>query len=184
MSGRVGKGYKRLRYKPLDSTEPNELIYSEISCSHETLCFVSTEFPNGQYSSPFHPGHTFKIYFNGKPFYALTRLACIGNMRECNFQWHTCITEKEERSQCISIPFMGHGTFQSALLQNLLHLPCIFVWLKQQEELRTCDRRQPQPMWANEQQDRECGVQKRLLPAVQPQHRVPAPIHRTVLVPA
>jgi hypothetical protein len=39
-------------------------------------------------------------------------------------------------------------------------------------------------MWANEQQDRESYVQKCLLPTVQPQHCVPTPIHRAVLVPA
>jgi len=39
-------------------------------------------------------------------------------------------------------------------------------------------------MGVDEQQNGEGEVQQRLLPAVQPQHRIPAPIDWTVLVPA
>jgi len=39
-------------------------------------------------------------------------------------------------------------------------------------------------MGVDEQQNGEGEVQQRLLPAVQPQHRIPAPIDWTVFVPA
>jgi hypothetical protein len=39
-------------------------------------------------------------------------------------------------------------------------------------------------MGVDEQQNGEDEVQKCLLPAVQPQHRIPAPIDWTVFVPA
>jgi hypothetical protein len=52
------------------------------------------------------------------------------------------------------------------------------------ETFLTCGRGQPQPMGMDEQQNGEGEVEERLLPPVEPQHRVPAPIDWTVLVPA
>lgn len=122
-----------------------------------------------------------------QPFHALSHLTCTGEILEWNLEWHACYREGKEgfhgfiqslhRIWDVSVSIIMSWPLSSKNFSTYHSLLC--SWNK-----RTCDRSEPQPMWTDEQQDGESDVQKSLLPAVQPQHSVPAPINRTELVPA